>query len=108
MRAFLLDGYGAIADHVKLATIGIAAATPLFFALITEYLSKAAAACGIALISSLGNLGPAVSPSLNGMIQQWTGSTGYGIYLVMAMYMPAGIILLSVVRPAKPGEQRAA
>src|SRR6476660_7854190 len=72
---------------LSFATIGIAAATPLFFALITEYLSKAAAACGIALISSLGNLGPAVSPSLNGLIQQATGSTAYGIYLVMAMYV---------------------
>src|SRR5712664_2195642 len=40
---------------LSLATIGIAAATPLFFTLITEYLSKAAAAGGIALISSLGN-----------------------------------------------------
>ena len=59
---------------LSFATIGIAAATPLFFTLITEYLSKAAAACGIALISSLGNLGPAVSPSLNGLITQWTGS----------------------------------
>jgi sugar phosphate permease len=93
---------------LSFATIGIAAATPLFFAAITEYLSKAAAACGIALISSLGNLGPAVSPSLNGFIQQATGSTAYGIYLVMAMYVLAGIILLVTVHAAKPGEQRAA
>jgi D-galactonate transporter len=93
---------------LSFATIGIAAATPLFFALVTEYLSKAAAACGIALISSLGNLGPAVSPSLNGMIQQATGSTAYGIYLVMTMYVLAGIILLTAVNAAKPAEQRAA
>jgi D-galactonate transporter len=98
---------GSIAA-LSFATIGIAAATPLFFALITEYLSKEAAACGIALISSLGNLGPAVSPSLNGFIQQATGSTAYGIYLVMAMYVLAGIILLVTVHAAKPGEQRAA
>jgi D-galactonate transporter len=85
---------------MSFATIGIAAATPLFFTLITEYLSKAAAACGIALISSLGNLGPAVSPTLNGLIQQYTGSTAYGIYLVMAMYVLAGIILLVAVHAA--------
>jgi D-galactonate transporter len=85
---------------MSFATIGIAAATPLFFTLITEYLSKAAAACGIALISSLGNLGPAVSPTLNGLIQQYTGSTAYGIYLVMAMYVLAGIILLVTVHAA--------
>jgi MFS family permease len=92
---------------LSLATIGIAAATPLFFALITEYLSKAAAAGGIALISSLGNLGPAVSPSLNGLIQQWTGSTAYSMYLVMAMYVLAGLVLLVAVHAAKT-EQRPA
>jgi len=57
----------------------------LFFALITEYLSQGGgpAVRPIALISSLGNLGPRRSvPSLNGLIQQWTGSTAYGIYLV--------------------------
>jgi D-galactonate transporter len=89
---------------LSFATIGIAAATPLFFTLITEYLSKAAAACGIALISSLGNLGPAVSPSLNGLIQQATGSTAYGIYLVMTMYVLAGIILLAAVHAASAAE----
>jgi len=93
---------------LSFATIGIAAATPLFFAAITEYLSKAAAACGIALISSLGNLGPAVSPSLNGLIQQWTGSTAYGIYLVMAMYVLAGIILLAAIHAADATEPQKA
>jgi MFS family permease len=89
---------------LSFATIGIAAATPLFFAAITEYLSKAAAACGIALISSLGNLGPAVSPSLNGLIQQATGSTAYGIYLVMAMYVLAGVILLAAIHAVRATE----
>jgi sugar phosphate permease len=93
---------------LSLATIGIAAATPLFFTLITEYLSKAAAAGGIALISSLGNLGPAVSPSLNGLIQQWTGSTAYSMYLVMAMYVLAGLVLLVAVHAANTTEQRPA
>jgi MFS family permease len=93
---------------LSFATIGIAAATPLFFAAITEYLSKAAAACGIALISSLGNLGPAVSPSLNGLIQQATGSTAYGIYLVMAMYVLAGIILLAAIHAVRATEPQKA
>jgi len=84
------------------------AATPIFFTLITEYLSVAAAAGGIALISSLGNLGPAVSPSLNGLIQQATGSTAYGIYLVMAMYVLAGIILLAAVHAAHTTEAQKA
>jgi sugar phosphate permease len=102
----LLQGHlvGSIAA-LSFAVIGIAAATPIFFTLITEYLSVAAAAGGIALISSLGNLGPAVSPSINGLITQWTGSTAYSMYLVMAMYLLAGLLLLATVRAAKPSDQ---
>ena len=88
--------------------IGIAAATPLFFTLITEYLSVAAAAAGIALISSLGNLGPAVSPSINGLITQYTGNNTYSMYLVMALYVLAGVILLVTVKAAKGASHGAA
>jgi len=85
------------------AVIGIASATPLFFAVTTEYLSKAAAAGGIALISSLGNLGAAVSPAVTGAINASTGSPVYSMYLVAALYMLSGILLLVTVRAARNG-----
>jgi D-galactonate transporter len=105
----LLQGHlvGSIAA-LAFAVIGIAAATPLFFTLITEYLSVTAAAAGIALISSLGNLGPAVSPSINGLITQYTGNNIYSMYLVMALYVLAGVILLVTVRAAKGARHEAA
>jgi nitrate/nitrite transporter NarK len=81
------------------ATIGIASATPLFFALISEYLSVGAAAGGIALISSLGNLGPAASPSINGFIVKNTGDSAYSIYFVMGLYLLSGMLLLLTIRP---------
>jgi MFS family permease len=62
---------------LSVAVIGIASATPLFFALTSEYLSAGSAAGGLALISSLGNLGPAVSPSINGLILRSTGDNIY-------------------------------
>ena len=65
----------------------------------------AAATAGIALISSLGNLGPAVSPSINGLIIQHIGSNAYSMYSVMAMYVLAGLILLVTVRAAKASER---
>jgi sugar phosphate permease len=82
------------------ATVGIAAATPIFFTLVSEYLSAGAAAVGIALISSLGNLGPAISPTINGLITQRTGSTVYSMVLVIALYLLAGVLLLATVRAA--------
>src|SRR5215472_7220398 len=83
------------------AVIGIASATPLFFAVTTEYLSKEAAAGGIALISSLGNLGAAVSPPVTTAINASTGSPVYSMYLVAALYLLSGILLLVTVRAAR-------
>ncbi len=85
---------------LAVAVIGIASATPLFFALTSEYLSAGAAAGGLALISSLGNLGPAVSPSINGLILRSTGDNIYSIYFVMALYLLSGTLLLLAMRPA--------
>jgi sugar phosphate permease len=83
------------------AVIGIASATPLFFTITSEYLSKAAAAGGIALISSLGNLGAAVSPSVTGAINAATGNPANSMYLVIALYIAAAALLLRSVRPAQ-------
>jgi D-galactonate transporter len=87
---------------LTLAGVGIVSATPLFFTTITEYLSKASAAGGIALISSLGNLGPAAAPSVTGLITASTGSPLYSTYLVAGAYVLSGLLLLILVRPAVP------
>ena len=92
---------GASLAALSLAVVGIAAATPLFFTITTEYLSKIGAAAGIALISSLGNLGAAASPAVTGAITAKTGNPVYSMYLVMALYLLSGIILLLAVRSAK-------
>ena len=85
---------------LSFAVIGIAAATPIFFALTSEYLSAGAVAGGLALISSLGNLGPSVSPSINGLIVKATGDNIYSMYFVMALYILSGLLLLVTIRPA--------
>ena len=83
-----------------IATVGIVSATPRFFTATSEYLpmATATAAAGIALISSLGNLGAAVSPSLTGAV---TAATG--MYLVIAWYVVAGAIMLGMLKAAKSG-----
>lgn len=86
---------------LTLAAIGWIAATPLFFTTVTEYLSVASAAGGIALISSLGNLGPAAGPSVTGWLTAQTGSPLYSMGLVMGFYALSGVIVLRVVQAAK-------
>lgn len=85
---------------LSFAVIGIASATPLFFALTSEYLSAGAAAGGLAFISSLGNLGPSATPYINGLIVKATGDNIYSMYFVMALYITSGILLLLAIRPA--------
>jgi D-galactonate transporter len=87
---------------LTLAGVGVVSATPLFFTTITEYLSRASAAGGIALISSLGNLGPAAAPSVTGYITATTGSPLYSTYLVVGAYLLSGLLLLLIVHPANP------
>jgi len=84
-----------------IATVGIASATPVFFTATSEYLSKQAAAGGIALISSLGNLGAAVSPPVTGAINAATGNPANSMYLVIALYIGAGALLLATVRAVR-------
>jgi nitrate/nitrite transporter NarK len=84
-----------------IATVGISAATPVFFTATSEYLPKAAAAGGIALISSLGNLGAAVSPTVTGAINAATGKPVYSMYLVIGLYVVAGVLLLASMKAAK-------
>jgi MFS family permease len=64
------------------------------------------AAGGIALISSLGNLGSAASPTLAGLLTQYTGNRHYSIYLVLGMLILSALVLMVAVRPPRPGMAR--
>jgi sugar phosphate permease len=103
MGVIVLAGGGLVPSMVGLTIAGVGwiAATPLFFTTTTEYLSKASAAGGIALISSLGNHGPAAGPSATGWITVQTGSSTISMLLVMSCYVLSGAILLAVVQAAK-------
>ena len=89
-----------------LAVIGVTSIVPIFFALTSEYLPRHAVAGGIALVSSLGNLGGAASPSVTGAINAATGGQVWSMYLVMALYVLSGLVLLVTVRPARGDARR--
>lgn len=96
----LANGNLAVAvAGLALLSIGHAS-PPLFFTTVSEYLPARTAAGGIALISSLGNLGPAFLPALATRINTATGSPLTGQFLVIALYLLSGLLLLKVVKPA--------
>jgi len=81
-----------------LAMSGIAAVPPVFFALLSEYLPRASVAVGIALVSSIGNLGGAIIPSLTSAINTASGGTTYSLLLVVGLYLLASLIIVLVSR----------
>ena len=75
------------------AGFGIFACLPVFWTLPTAFLSGAAAACGIAVINSIGNLAGFAGPFAMGWIKDHTGSYAGGLLLLAAL----GLIAMGVV-----------
>jgi len=94
------DNTLAAMGFLTLATAGIITAFPLFWSFPTAFLSGAAAAGGIALINSVGNLAGFVSPYMIGLIKDWTQSTNAGMYVLAGCMFVAGLLAVSAV-PAK-------
>ncbi|WP_207002325.1 MFS transporter [Trinickia mobilis] len=96
----------AFGHHPVLAMVGLTLAAmgglstlPMFWSLPTAFLGGSAAAAGIALINSWGNLAGFVSPYLIGFIKDVTNSTNLGLY-AMAGALFVGALLTFIV-PAK-------
>jgi D-galactonate transporter len=75
---------------LTIATAGALTGLPMFWPLSGGYLSPAAAAGGLALINSIGQIAGFVSPYLVGWIKDATHSTD------LALYILAGVILVGV------------
>ena len=75
------------------AGFGIFANLPVFWTLPTAFLSGAAAAAGIAVINSIGNLAGFAGPFAMGWIKDQTGSYAGGLLLLASL----GIIAMGVV-----------
>ena len=73
---------------------GVFAALPLFWTLPTAVLSGTAAAAGIAVINSIGNLSGFVGPYAMGWIKDATGSFTGGLLLIAALALVAMVIVL--------------
>jgi ACS family tartrate transporter-like MFS transporter len=71
-------------------------AHPVFWAMPAALLSGSAAAAGIALVNSIGNLGGFVGPYLVGLMKDATGSTDGGL-LTLAVVLGLGAVLATRV-----------
>jgi MFS family permease len=100
MLATQADGNPLLAIlGLSLATMGALAGLPMFWPLPTAFLGAAAAAGGVALINSLGQIAGFVSPFLVGWIKDTTHSTDLALYILSAVLLLGAVLVLRV--PAK-------
>ncbi|AKZ64221.1 MFS transporter [Herbaspirillum hiltneri N3] len=83
---------------LTLAAIGILAAFPVFWSIPAAFLAGTAAAGGIALINSIGNLAGFVAPYMIGALKTSTGSLSSGLYFVAALEFLASFLVVVFVK----------
>ncbi|GAB3556842.1 MFS transporter [Spelaeicoccus albus] len=89
---------------VTICAMGICAALPAFWPLPTTFLTGAAAAGGIALINSLGNLAGFFGPYITGWLTDATGSEKAGLWVVGAVMVAAGLVAVALRAAPKPDD----
>ncbi len=84
------------------ATIGVCCAAPMLWSFPTRFLRASAAAGGIALINSVGNLAGYAGPSIMGFMKEATGDYSGGL-MVLAVSLGLSVLLAAEFRRNRPG-----
>jgi MFS family permease len=80
---------------ITVSTCSIMCAMPVFWALPSEFLTGTAAAAGIALINSLGNLSGFGGPYVTGWLTDLTGDSKVALWVIGAFsLLAAGLVVL--------------
>jgi nitrate/nitrite transporter NarK len=89
---------------LSIATIGIISTFPLFWPMPTGILAGTSAAAGIALVNSIGNLAGFVAPFVIGWLTDLTKRPAYGLYVIAAILVLGGLLVLLFVPRRLPGD----
>lgn len=90
---------------LTIASLGIYSSLATFWSLPTAFLSGTAAAAGIALVNSVGNLGGFVGPYAVGYLSDSTGSTYAGMLFLAVLIVAAGLLAIFAVRHERALEE---
>jgi ACS family tartrate transporter-like MFS transporter len=100
--------YGGFASSLPLAiaaftvgAMGFYASLPVFWTVPTAVLTGSAAAGGIALINSIGNLSGFLGPVVVGRLKDSTGGYAAGLYFIAASLALAGVMAILVGRRSR-------
>ena len=90
------------------ASIGINGSNPPFWPLPSAYLTGPAAAAGIALVNSVGNLGGFAGPFIIGTAKKWTGGFSGGLYGLGCLGLMGAIVTLITIKPKREASKAGA
>jgi len=76
----------------------IFSALPVFWTVPTQFLSGMAAAAGIALINTFGNIAGFAAPYVTGWLKDGTGNYQTSMFLVGALMVLSGVLMLVLVK----------
>lgn len=91
---------------VTLCTCSVMSAMPVFWALPPAFLTGTAAAGGIALINSLGNLSGFTAPYVTGWLTDLSGSPRLGLWVVGGCSLAAAAVVLTLGARPRPSADR--
>lgn len=86
---------------LTIATMGALTGLPMFWPVPTALLSAGAAAGGLALINSMGQMAGFLSPYIVGWVKDSTGSTDAALYLLAGVIVAGSLLALRMTRTLK-------
>lgn len=92
---------------LSFVSVGQYGAFSVFWSIPPTYLSKSTAAIGIAIISSLGQISGLLSSWMLGVLKDMTGTMVTGLYVVAAVQIVTGLIVLLSFRQSVPAQSPA-
>lgn len=86
---------------ITITACAIFAALPNFWTLPTQFLTGVAAAAGVALINTVGNLAGFSAPYITGAVHDWTGGYEVPMFIVGGFMLISAILMVVLARSGR-------
>ncbi len=96
--ALYMNSPAATVAVIAVTACAIFAALPNFWTVPTQFLSGAAAAAGVALINTLGNLGGFAAPYITGAVSEATGGYQVPMFIVGFFMLLSSLLMVLLAR----------
>ncbi|GAA5202880.1 MFS transporter [Microbacterium jejuense] len=96
--ALFMGSPAATIAVITVTACAIFAALPNFWTLPTRFLTGAAAAAGVALINTIGNLAGFSAPFITGAVHDWTGGYEVPMFIVGFVMLVSAVLMVLLAR----------